>query len=335
MSSVEEAYKAKLDKLNNDRICLFMPPKNIGDDDVITQDYEKVYIYIDEYCYNQYKRLNETFEWECDEDDDIFPAFEREIVFIYGLILINNNKYAFNAFMALLLSPEWELSFRYNDKAPQHLIHELCYLFDTFMKKDVVEIGYGNYMKMILYRLMESIDKNIPNITFEYATLKEYLNDYDDWNAYFKTIKDKKTPKMKRIKELSLEERNELVTYGFIKTISSDESNADVKKLIFEYTKNRNWTTDELNKLTMDELKILCKGYGLWDNDISIFHDKKRELMKRLKDPEHAIFILKQDYHFLTIMNGQFAEERYFYNIITSKIEERKEYYDELIGIDL
>ena len=93
-----------------------------------------------------------------------------------------------------------------------------------------------------------------------------------------------------------------------------------------------------MSALAANELKTFCRGYGLPDDG------NKMDLMKRLADPDFYIFKLKRKHHYTKVWEtaddqlargAQFAEERYTYNFITKEIEERKEYWDELFGVDL
>mmetsp|Transcript_10211 Transcript_10211/g.12703 ORF Transcript_10211/g.12703 Transcript_10211/m.12703 type:complete len:359 (+) Transcript_10211:57-1133(+) len=344
-----------LSKLKNFRRCMLLD--SIDDDDATLQDYHELNkIFIDPYCYNQLKRLTEAFKMSIKDDWNDghgfsfqntgtsyykHRVFEQEIHFIFGLKRANKDKHGFNAFMALFVCRlDWEWAFHDTEdlQTAQQLIYSLCFLFDYFMRKSIKEIGYGNETKRALHKLMVSMDVSLENITFIYERLEEYLNTDDDMDGYFREMKNKETPEMKNIQELSLKERNEWITYGFIRMISCNEGNADIKKLILEYTKNRYWTRDELEALKLDELKIFCNAYGLRDDG------RNTELIERLMFPEQYIYDLKREYHYVTVWetsddqlarDAQFAEERYRYNIFTKDIEERKEYWDELFGVDL
>jgi len=363
MSSVEKIFWKELNglsKLKNDRECMLLESiedyeEEYYDSEPTLEHYHKINkIFIETYCHNQYKRLTEAFDisiadhWDCgDSYENTSTAcykhrvFEQEIHFIFGLKRANKDKHGFNAFMALFVCRlDWEWAFHDTEdlQTAQQLIYSLCFLFDYFMRKSIKEIGYGNETKRALHKLMVSMDVSLENITFIYERLEEYLNTDDDMDGYFRAMKNKETPEMKNIQELSLKERNEWITYGFIRMISCNEGNADIKKLILEYTKNRYWTRDELEALKLDELKIFCNAYGLRDDG------RNTELIERLMFPEQYIYDLKREYHYVTVWetsddqlarDAQFAEERYRYNIFTKDIEERKEYWDELFAVDL
>ena len=242
------------------------------DSEPTLEHYHKINkIFIEGYCHNQYKRLTEAFDisiadhWDCgDSYENTSTAgykhrvFEQEIHFIFGLTRVNKDKHGFNAFIALFVCRlDWEWAFHDTEdhQTAQQLIYSLCFLFDYFMKKSIKEIGYGNETKTALHKLMVTMDVNLENLTFMYARLEEYLNSDDDMDGYFREMKNKvyniyilnlivikshlginqEKPEMKNIQELSLKERNEWITYGFIRMISSNEANADIKKLILEF----------------------------------------------------------------------------------------------------